>query len=101
MMTSNRFMAGLVAAGAIALLTIAPAAAQKAPAAPAKPAAKAAPAVKKAATKKVRSECAGLAKSACSANKSCGWIEPKKAKDTRGRTLKAYCRKVAGIAKKK
>gem|GEM_PF-3880387 len=52
-------------------------------------------------TKKTKSPCQGLSKSSCLANKICGWIQPKKKVDKRGRKLTAYCRKVAGIAKKK
>jgi hypothetical protein len=51
--------------------------------------------------KKSNSVCQGLAKAACDGNKECGWITPKKTVDKRGRTLKAYCQKIAGIAKKK
>jgi negative regulator of sigma E activity len=47
------------------------------------------------------SACAGLAQSPCAANKECGWITPKKEVSSNGRKLKAYCRKIAGIAKKK
>lgn len=75
-----------------------PVAAQKAP--PAKTSAEKAPTKKKSA-KKAPSPCAGLARPACSANKQCGWITPKKKVSSNGRKLTAYCRKVAGIAKKK
>jgi beta-glucanase (GH16 family) len=56
---------------------------------------------KKATKKKAPSACAGLTQSRCRANKACGWIKPKKAVSKNGRKLTPYCRKVAGIAKKK
>jgi hypothetical protein len=31
----------------------------------------------------------------CTANRSCGWIKPKKSVSSDGRKLTAYCRKVA------
>lgn len=51
--------------------------------------------------KKPSSPCVGLKQRACTANKVCGWIKPKKKVSTDGRKLTAYCRKVAGIGKKK
>lgn len=102
-MNATRTIALALIAGAIA---ISPAMAQKsskpakAPAKAAKPAAKPAAAAKKSA-KKAPSPCAGLSQSACKGNKSCGWIVPKKKVSSNGRKLKAYCRLVAGIAKKK
>ena len=56
---------------------------------------------KKSAAKKPTSPCVGLKQRACTANKVCGWIKPKKKVSTDGRKLTAYCRKVAGIGKKK
>ena len=102
MMTSKRLMGGFIATVAALALAAAPAVAQKAP--PTKPAAKtAAPTATKTKTaaRKSTSPCKGLSKSQCGGNKACGWIEPKKKVDKRGRKLTAYCRKVAGIAKKK
>lgn len=64
----------------------------------AKPAKKAAPKSKKSATKSKSasaSPCKGLSQTQCSANRSCGWIKPKKKVSTNGRKLTAYCRKVA------
>ncbi len=53
-------------------------------------------------TKKPTSPCQGLAKSSCERKKDlCSWISPKKKVDTRGRKLKAYCRKTGGFAKSK
>ena len=92
-MTSNRFLGGLAAAFATIALAAAPALAQKAPPA------KTAPTAAK--TTKTASPCKGLTQASCGANKACAWISPKKAVDKRGRKLKAYCRKIAGIAKKK
>lgn len=91
----------LLPLGLAALLTavtaVTPVLAQKEvkPAATA-PVTTAAPAKKKQAP----SACAGLAQGPCAANKECGWITPKKAVSSSGRKLKAYCRKMAGIAKK-
>jgi hypothetical protein len=105
-MRSARLTGIAVAAAAALVLVITPASAQKAP--PAKPETKPAPtnaapgaAAKPKATKKAASACKGLTKSQCGATTACGWVEPKKKLDKRGRELKAYCRKVAGIAKKK
>ena len=57
---------------------------------------------KTAKTKKPTSPCQGLAKSSCERKKDlCSWISPKKKVDTRGRKLKAYCRKTGGFAKSK
>lgn len=86
MITFNRLTSAAVAALAFGVMAAAPVAAQKAPA-------------KK--TAKVKSPCQGLSATSCKANKACGWIVPKKKVDKRGRKLKAYCRKVAGVAKKK
>lgn len=64
----------------------------------AKPAKKAAPKSKKSAAKSKSasaSPCKGLSQTQCSANRSCGWIKPKKKVSTNGRKLTAYCRKVA------
>lgn len=93
-MTSNRFLGGVAAAFAFTAFAALPALAQKAP--PAAPTA-----TKPKATKTAASPCKGLAQAACGANKACAWIQPKKKTDTRGRALKPYCRKVAGVAKKK
>lgn len=93
-MTSMRLMGGAMAAIAFGILAASPVAAQKAP-----PKKTAKTATKKTAKKK--SPCQGLAATACKANKVCGWIVPKKKVDKRGRKLKPYCRKVAGIARKK
>lgn len=73
--------------------------AQKAPPTTTAPAAKTTTAKKK--VKKAASPCKGLSQTSCTTNKSCAWITPKKAVDKRGRKLKAYCRLVAGVAKKK
>ena len=51
-------------------------------------------------TRKASSPCQGLAKTACGQAAQCSWVQPTKAKDTRGRELKAYCRKRGGFAKK-
>lgn len=59
------------------------------------------PAKKQPSSKKTRSACAGLARNVCGATKQCGWITPKKKVSSNGRKLSAYCRKVAGISKKK
>ena len=57
---------------------------------------------KTAKTKKPTSPCQGLTKSSCEGKKDlCSWISPKKKVDTRGRKLKAYCRKTGGFAKAK
>lgn len=73
--------------------------AQKAPAKPAT--AKPEKPAKKSKSKRKASACAGLAQGQCTANKECGWIKPKKKVSSNGRKLTAYCRKVAGIARKK
>ena len=70
------------------------------PAAPKKSTAKKA-GKKKSTAKKSTSPCVGLQQRACTTNKVCGWIKPKKKVSTDGRKLTAYCRKVAGIGKKK
>jgi len=93
-MTLNRLFSGAVAALAFGIFAATPVAAQKAP-----PKKTAKTAAKKTAKKK--SPCQGLKATACRANKVCGWIVPKKKVDKRGRKLKPYCRKVAGIARKK
>jgi len=105
-MISTRLTGIAVVAAAALVLVMTPASAQKAP--PVKPETKPAPttsaapaAAKPKATKKAASPCKGLTKSQCGATTACGWIEPKKKVDKRGRELKAYCRKVGGIAKKK
>jgi hypothetical protein len=85
-MTFKRLISGTVTALVFSVVAAAPVAAQKAPA-------------KK--TAKTTSPCKGLSESSCKGNKVCGWIVPKKKVDKRGRKLKPYCRKVAGIAKKK
>lgn len=99
MMKSSRIAVSLAATFVVAALAAGPAMAQKAPPANKAPAAKTTTAKKK--VKKAASPCKGLSQTSCSANKSCAWIKPKKATDKRGRKLKAYCRLVAGIAKKK
>lgn len=82
----------------------APAAAPAAPAAPAKVEAPAAPKAAKAKAAKATepSPCKGLSEVACKAKAdTCGWIVPKNANKKTGVVDKPYCRKVAGIAKKK
>ena len=49
----------------------------------------------KASTSKSASPCKGLSQTMCTANRSCGWIKPKKSVSSDGRKLTAYCRKVA------
>jgi hypothetical protein len=49
----------------------------------------------KASTSKAASPCKGLSQTMCTANRSCGWIKPKKSVSSDGRKLTAYCRKVA------
>jgi len=116
---------GLFAIGASAQLAPgaqqqAPAAQQPAPAAKApatapatQPAAKApatkAPAAKTEAAKPAdpakkpkaaASACKGLDEGACKGNTDCNWIVPTKVDPKTGKADKAYCRKVAGVAKK-
>ena len=50
--------------------------------------------------KKVASACKGLEEAVCKTNTECGWIVPTKVDAKTGKADKAYCRKVAGIAKK-
>jgi len=57
--------------------------------------------IKKTKSKLKASACAGLAQRQCTAKKECGWIKPKKKVSSNGRKLTPYCRKVAGIARKK
>ena len=115
----------LCAVALLAAFTVAPTMAQKATTKPASKAAKATkakaktvqPATKKTTAKtaktksnaktaakktsKAPSPCKGLKQTACKANSICGWIVPKKKVSSSGRKLTPYCRKVAGIAKKK
>lgn len=75
-----------------------------APAAPAKAEAPVAPKAAKAKVAKATepSPCKGLSEAACKAKAdACGWIVPKNANKKTGVVDKPYCRKVAGIAKKK
>lgn len=117
-MTTKIFGLGLVAAtAAFSLLTVGASAQQPPPAAaaPAKVAPKSAPtpppvkveapakvAPKAAAAKAADpSPCKGLVETACKAKAElCGWIVPTKVDAKSGAADKAYCRKVAGIAKK-
>ena len=118
MKTTKLFGFGLMAATVALGLFAAGASAQQpppAPAAPAKvlpktapppPAVKAlapAPVAPKAAVAKAAdpSPCKGLVEAACKTKADvCGWIVPKKLDAKTGTADKAYCRKVAGIAKK-
>jgi pyruvate/2-oxoglutarate dehydrogenase complex dihydrolipoamide acyltransferase (E2) component len=88
---------------------LAPTPAPKAPAAPAtapapttKAPAAATPAPKAAAPKAAAaSTCKGLDEAGCGAKTGeCAWIVPKKVDAKTGKADKAYCRKVAGVAKK-
>jgi len=79
---------------AAATLAGTPAAGQKAAEKPA------APAKSEISKKTAPSPCKGLSQSACSANKECGWVTPKKKVASNGRKLTAYCRKVAVSAPK-
>lgn len=95
-MTALRLTAIALLAAVAALTT--PAIAQKATTKPAET--QAATAKPKSSTKKP-SACKGLAESTCTTKTECGWIKPKKKISKSGRTLTPYCRKIAGIAKKK
>lgn len=116
---SNRVMAGLGLAAIAVIAATGPvqaadaqgriqvaqkAAPKKAPATRAKAkATTTAPKAKstKAKKPKTKSACQGLTATSCKAKSTCSWVVPKKKKDVRGRTLKAYCRTKSGFAKKK
>lgn len=96
MIKSDRWVAKLGAAGlALALISGAAYAQQKAPEPKAAPKAETkAPAAKapakRTAPKKAASACKGLAEAACGANAGCSWIKATKTK--KGKDRKAYCR---------
>ena len=49
---------------------------------------------------KTASVCKGLDENGCKGNTECGWIVPTKLDPKSGKADKAYCRKIAGVAKK-
>lgn len=88
----------VAAAGCLLLLMSGEANAQKAqpkPSALSKSSSKTASKTDRTSAKKSASPCKGLLKTVCVRSTSCGWIEPKKKVDKRGRKLSAYCRKVS------
>ncbi len=103
--TSTWSMSVAALAGSLALMTFAASAqttttAPVAPAAP-KAAAPAAPAAKTTVAPKVAPVvCKGRDEASCKTEATaCGWIVPTKV-EANGKVDKAYCRKVAGVAKK-
>ena len=91
MIKSDRWVAKLgVASLALALISGAAYAQQKAPEPKATPKAETKAPAKKAPVKKAASPCKGLAEAACGANTGCSWIKATKTK--KGKDVKAYCR---------